>query len=197
MSCLRTHYFLVVPVATVLDTFSVISGVDDTEGVIPMEPERPAIPPSPKPIVVIEQRLQEHRKASSPPVALPSASSQAVQEASQSGLQQKHPKRRRSSLWKQNSTLLIMAIPGLLLLFVFAYLPMFGIIIAFKDFRASQGILGSAWVSFQNFFYLFQTDDARRIVFNTFFMNALFIVTVLVASLGLALLLQEARQSSK
>jgi len=73
---------------------------------------------------------------------------------------------------------------------------MFGIIIAFKDYRASQGILGSAWVGFQNFFYLFQTDDARRIVFNTLFMNALFIVTVLVASLGIALLLHEARQSN-
>ena len=60
-----------------------------------------------------------------------------------------------------------MMFPGLLLLFVFAYLPMFGIIIAFKDYRASQGVLGSAWVGFQNFFYLFQTDDARRIVFNT------------------------------
>src|SRR6266568_787263 len=101
-----------------------------------------------------------------------------------------------TSLWKQNSTLLIMTIPGLLVLFIFAYLPMFGIIIAFKDYRASQGILGSAWVGFQNFFYLFQTDDARRIVFNTLFMNALFIVTVLVASLGIALLLHEVRHSN-
>src|SRR5260370_8183447 len=90
-----------------------------------------------------------------------------------------------------------MAIPGLLTLFIFAYLPMFGIIIAFKDYRASQGILGSAWVGFQNFFYLFQTDDARRIVFNTLFMNTFFIVTVLVASLGLSLLLHEAGQSNK
>ena len=162
-----------------------------------MEPERPAIPPSPKPVGVIGQRMQEHYEASSPPVALRSASSRDVQEASQPGLlQPKHPKRRKGWLWKQNSTLVSMAIPGLLTLFIFAYLPMFGIIIAFKDYRASQGILGSAWVGFQNFFYLFQTDDARRIVFNTLFMNALFIVTVLVASLGIALLLQEARQSN-
>ena len=158
--------------------------------------ERPAFPPSPKPVGVIEQRMQEHDEAPSPAVALRSASSGDLQEASQPGLQQKHPQRRRGSLWKQNSTLLIMTIPGLLVLFVFAYLPMFGIIIAFKDYRASQGILGSAWVGFQNFFYLFQTDDARRIVFNTLFMNALFIVTVLVASLGIALLLHEVRHSN-
>ena len=164
-----------------------------------MEPERPAIPPSPKPVGVIEQRMPEHYQTSSPQVALRSASSRDIQEASQPGLlQPKHPKQRRKGwLWKQNSTLLIMTIPGLLTLFIFAYLPMFGIIIAFKDYRASQGILGSAWVGFQNFFYLFQTDDARRIVFNTLFMNALFIVTVLVASLGIALLLHEARQSNK
>src|SRR5258708_3477547 len=113
MSCLRTHCFLVVPVATVRDTFRchfwIRSGFDK-KGVIPMEPERPAIPPSPKPVGVIEQRPQEHYKASSPPVALRSASSRDVQEASQSGLQQKHPKRRRGGIWKQNSTLLIMTI---------------------------------------------------------------------------------------
>jgi len=45
-----------------------------------MEPERPAIPPSPKPVGVIEQLPQEHYKASSPPVALRSASSRDVQD---------------------------------------------------------------------------------------------------------------------
>src|SRR5260370_4187402 len=169
----------------------------EKEGVILMEYERPAFPPSPKPAGVIEQRTPEHHETSSPPVASQSTSSCDVQEAGQPKLQQKHPKQRRKGWhWKQNSTLVSMAIPGLLTLFIFAYLPMFGIIIAFKDYRASQGILGSAYVGFQNFFYLFQTDDARRIVFNTLFMNALFIVTVLVASLGIALLLQEARQST-
>ncbi len=69
-----------------------------------------------------------------------------------------------------------MMAPGLIVLFVFAYLPMFGIIIAFKDYRAYQGVLGSRWVGLKNFYYLFETDDARRIVFNTLFMNALFIV---------------------
>jgi len=78
--------------------------------------------------------------------------------------------------------------PRLLVLVVFAYLPMFGIIIAFKDYRAYQGVLGSRWVGLKNFYYLFQTDDAARIVFNTLFMNALFIVSVLVVALGIALL---------
>jgi len=162
-----------------------------------MEYERPAFPPSPKPVVVLEQRTPEHHEASSPPVASRSTSSFDVQEASQPKLPQKHTiQRRKGNFWKQNSALVSMAIPGLLTLFIFAYLPMFGIIIAFKDYRASQGILGSAWVGFKNFFYLFQTDDARRIVINTLFMNTLFIVTVLVVSLGIALLLQEVRNSN-
>lgn len=104
---------------------------------------------------------------------------------------------RKGSIWRQNSSLLAMTIPGLLVLFVFAYLPMLGIIIAFKDYRAYQGVFGSAWVGLQNFFYLFETNDARRIVFNTILMNTLFIVTVLIASLGIALLLHEVRNSHK
>jgi len=55
---------------------------------------------------------------------------------------------------RRNGALLSMATPGLLLL-VFSYLPMFGLIIAFKDYRAYQGVLGSAWVGLQNFQFLF------------------------------------------
>jgi len=98
---------------------------------------------------------------------------------------------------KSDGALLLMMVPGLLVLFVFAYLPMFGIIIAFKDFRAYQGVLGSRWVGLQNFRYLFGTDDARRIVVNTIGMNALFIVSVLVAALAIALLLKEAQGSNR
>ncbi|TME23835.1 MAG: sugar ABC transporter permease [Chloroflexi bacterium] len=90
-----------------------------------------------------------------------------------------------------------MMLPGLLVLFVFAYLPMFGIIIAFKDYRAYQGVLGSQWVGLKNFQYLFGTDDARRIVVNTLAMNALFIVSVLVVALAIALLLKEVQGSSR
>jgi len=98
---------------------------------------------------------------------------------------------------KRDVALLMMMLPGLLVLFVFAYLPMFGIIIAFKDYRAYQGVLGSQWVGLKNFQYLFGTDDARRIVVNTLAMNALFIVSVLVVALAIALLLKEVQGSSR
>src|SRR5262249_30846378 len=98
-------------------------------------------------------------------------------------------------LRQKNGALLLMASPALLLLLVFSYVPMFGLVIAFEDYKAYLGILGSAWVGLQNFQFLFGSQDAWRITFNTLFMNALFIVTTLVASLAIALLLNEVRES--
>lgn len=92
--------------------------------------------------------------------------------------------------------LLLMALPALLLLLVFNYIPMVGIVIAFKDYKTYQGIWGSAWVGLQNFQYLFG-QDAWTITRNTLGMNALFIVTTLVAALVVAVLLNEVRDTSK
>jgi len=92
---------------------------------------------------------------------------------------------------RTNLTLLTMALPGILLIFIFAYLPMFGLIIAFKDYRFAEGIFGSVWVGFDNFRFLFGTDAAWRITRNTLLMNSLFIATGTVASLTIAILLNE------
>lgn len=90
-----------------------------------------------------------------------------------------------------NMTLLTMALPGIILLFIFAYLPMFGLVIAFKDYRFADGILGSAWVGFENFRFLFGTDAAWRITRNTVVMNTIFIIVNTTASLIIAILLNE------
>ncbi|MDB5077185.1 MAG: Sugar transporter permease [Chloroflexi bacterium] len=96
----------------------------------------------------------------------------------------------------KNGTLLLMALPALLVLLMLNYLPMVGIVIAFKDYKAYQGIWGSAWVGLQNFHYLF-SQDAWTITRNTLLMNSLFIVTTLVGALGVAVLLNEIRDTSK
>lgn len=88
-------------------------------------------------------------------------------------------------------SLTLMALPGLIFLLVFAYMPMAGLVIAFKDYRFADGILGSAWVGFDNFRFLFGTDTAWRITRNTLVMNSLFIVTGTVASLSIAILMNE------
>lgn len=97
--------------------------------------------------------------------------------------------------FQTNLSLLSMALPGIVLLFIFAYLPMLGILIAFKDYRFNLGILGSAWVGFQNFNFLFGTDAAFRITRNTLLMNILFISTTTVCALTVAILLNEVYRS--
>jgi len=76
----------------------------------------------------------------------------------------------------KNKTLLLMALPAVLWYIAFCYLPMFGIVIAFKNFNYVDGIFGSPWAGFSNFKYLFSTSDAFVITRNTILYNAWFIV---------------------
>ena len=84
-------------------------------------------------------------------------------------------------------------IPGIVLLLVFAYVPMLGIIIAFKDYRNNLGIFKSKWVGFQNFKFFFASQDAWRIGRNTVGYGILFIVIGLIAAVTIAILLYEVR----
>ncbi|MCD6519870.1 MAG: sugar ABC transporter permease [Anaerolineae bacterium] len=94
-------------------------------------------------------------------------------------------------IYRNNFVPFIMSLPCVLHLFIFAYLPMFGIIIAFKDYRFDKGILGSKWVGFYNFKYLFSSATAPRITRNTIVMNLIFMSTGILASLTVALLMNE------
>jgi len=100
---------------------------------------------------------------------------------------------RMYNVLRRNFTLLTMTLPALLFVIAFNYLPMGGIVIAFKDYRFDQGIFGSSWVGFKNFYYLFSTADAWRITFNTLYLNFLFIVMGTLAAIVLALMMNEVR----
>ena len=108
-------------------------------------------------------------------------------------------KRRRITrqMLRNNAALICMALPGVIVLLVLAYLPMAGILIAFKDYLPFAGFFGSDWVGFDNFRFLFGTSTALRITENTLFMNSLFIIFGTLASLVVALLLNEIRDHSK
>lgn len=93
-----------------------------------------------------------------------------------------------------NIEFLLLGLPAILHLLIFCYLPMIGIIIAFKDFRYDIGILESKWVGFNNFKFFFQSLDAWRITGNTIGLNALFIIFGLFVGVSLALLLFEIKQ---
>lgn len=114
-----------------------------------------------------------------------------------SGRTRKQPQRlgllaRARRAWQRNGALFLMALPGIIQIFVFAYMPMPGLILAFKNYRAPLGIWGSEWVGFKNFAFLFSTGDAWRIIFNTLFLNSLFLCfTTVLGSLAVAILLHE------
>ncbi len=82
----------------------------------------------------------------------------------------------------------LLAIPGILLLLVFNYVPMFGIFIAFKDYKAIKGIFGSEWCGFKNFEFFFTSQDALRTIRNTLGYSFLFIIVGMICSVGLALM---------
>ncbi|ALS28585.1 sugar ABC transporter permease [Paenibacillus sp. 32O-W] len=89
--------------------------------------------------------------------------------------------------------LFLMIVPGLAYLIINNYLPMFGVIIAFKDINYAKGILGSDWIGFKNFEYLFKTTDAYIITRNTLLYNGAFIVLNTVFAIAVAILLNEVK----
>ncbi|THF76574.1 ABC transporter permease [Cohnella fermenti] len=87
-----------------------------------------------------------------------------------------------------NLPLLLLTLPMAAYVFIFNYLPMGGIIIAFKNYRYDEGILGSKWIGLENFKFFFTSPDMWRITRNTLGYNALFIVLGLVIPVAFALL---------
>ncbi len=94
---------------------------------------------------------------------------------------------------KQNLELLLLALPAIIFYLVFMYTPMFGIIIAFKDYKAPKGILGSEWNGLKNFEFFFTSQDAWRISRNTVGYALTFIAVNLILAVIVALLLNEVR----
>lgn len=105
----------------------------------------------------------------------------------------KKKKKSRFKEFRDNAELSALTIPGIICLLIFAYIPMFGIIIAFKDYRNNLGIFKSQWVGLQNFKFFFTSQDAWRIGRNTVGYGILFIVINLIAAVFVAILLYEIR----
>lgn len=87
----------------------------------------------------------------------------------------------------------MLALPGVLFLFVNNYLPMFGIFLAFKDLNYTKGIWGSDWVGFANFKFLFVSSDAWTIIKHTILYNFAFLAINTVLAVLLAAFLSEVK----
>ena len=95
-------------------------------------------------------------------------------------------------LWR-NRYLYLLLIPGILYFLVFNYAPVYGLTIAFKDFKFSEGIFGSPWNGLENFKYLFGLADFYRVLANSLILSLLKLVFYFPIPIILALMINEIR----
>lgn len=100
-------------------------------------------------------------------------------------------KKRRFRFGKGDRELTLLALPSILYIFLFSYVTMFGVIIAFKNYRYDKGILGSDWVGLSNFEFFFISEKAFIVTRNTILYSLWFWVVTTLGALLVAILLNE------
>lgn len=109
------------------------------------------------------------------------------------GIRTAKAKNFRKSL-RKDSSLYLLALPGIVILILFAYLPMSGLILVFKNYNFNDGIFGSPWAGFSNFEFFFSSmEDSLRATRNTVMLNALYMLTGTFFSVAIAIILNELR----
>lgn len=97
---------------------------------------------------------------------------------------------KKKNIWK-NWRLYLMCLPAVIYFLIFAYKPMYGIIIAFKDYSMRKGIMGSPWIGFDNFQRLFSSYWFPVILKNTLTLSCLSLILGFPIPIILALVLNE------
>lgn len=108
------------------------------------------------------------------------------------------PKSQKSEMMRRiarNKLLYIMILPGMLYFLIFKYLPMFGLVISFQDFKPYKGFLNSDWVGLKHFTRLFTEPEFMMILTNTLVLFALNLIFFFPIPIILALMLNEVRIS--
>lgn len=106
--------------------------------------------------------------------------------------------KKRIQVLKQNAIFFLMVLPGVLWFITFFFIPVFGNVVAFQDFRITgegfvHSVMNSKWVGFENFKFLFQSKDAYIITRNTLLYNIGFIVLGLIFAVGIAIVFSQLR----
>lgn len=97
----------------------------------------------------------------------------------------------KKAVLKKYLPVYLMALPGILYLFINNYMPLPGLVLAFKKYNARKGIFGSDWVGLKNFKFLFATNDAFIITRNTLLYNVVFMIVNTVVAIAVAIILAE------
>ncbi|MDR0669992.1 MAG: ABC transporter permease subunit [Treponema sp.] len=105
-------------------------------------------------------------------------------------------KKARSGLKKKydTTTLQVMLLPAVVLIIIYNYIPMFGLLMAFQDYIPTLGVFGSPWVGLRNFINVFTMIEFSRALRNTVFLAACRIVLHIVVPVFFALLLNEVKK---
>jgi len=90
-----------------------------------------------------------------------------------------------------NRYLYVLLLPCVIYFIIFNYVPMYGLILAFKDFKFSKGIIGSEWVGLENFKYLFGLDRFYQVLRNSLFLSSLKLLIYFPIPIILALAMNE------
>jgi putative aldouronate transport system permease protein len=108
--------------------------------------------------------------------------------------QTKYLKGNGQSAWRyfnKKKYLYLLLIPGIAYFLIFNYIPMYGIIIAFKNFNFAKGILASDWIGLDNFKYMFGLSDFYQVFWNSLYLSILRIIFGFPFPILLALLINE------
>ena len=87
----------------------------------------------------------------------------------------------------------LMLMPGMILLFIFTFVPMFGVVMAFQNYIPAKGILGSKWIGLRNFKTIFTLRDSRQIFANTLIISFWKILLKSLIPISFALLINEVK----
>lgn len=94
---------------------------------------------------------------------------------------------------KKNKIAYLMAVPAVVLLFIFKYIPMYGLVIVFENYKPVRGIIGSEWVGLKNFIDFFGNSNFTTLLRNTLVMSLYSLFAGFPAPILLALMLNEVR----
>ena len=104
-------------------------------------------------------------------------------------------KEKKKNVLKEYWPLYLMMLPALLYLLINNYIPMAGMVIAFKKLNFAKGIWASPWAGLKNFKFLFASKDAWIITRNTLLYNVAFILVNMVVGIAIAILITEVRNT--
>ncbi|NOU62590.1 ABC transporter permease subunit [Paenibacillus sp. LMG 31461] len=102
----------------------------------------------------------------------------------------------KTTLWTtvaKHWDLYLMSIPGLIFLIIFRYTPMYGVVIAFKDYNIIQGVMESPWIGLEHFRTLFAYDEFPKVIRNTLVISLMKLVFGFPTPIILAILINEMR----